>query len=99
MWPRPCPKWTWVGQGRGFGRSRLQAGLQLRHRVHRPRPQAKAGYLRYPCQGKGCLVLFRCFLREYGGDHNNIAEVVCDMSPAFLVAIGESFPSANVTVN
>ncbi|CAO0822369.1 hypothetical protein DFAR_2980016 [Desulfarculales bacterium] len=30
---------------------------------------------------------------------NNIAEVVCDMSPAFLAAIGESFPSTNVTMN
>ena len=52
-----------------------------------------------PGKGKGCLVLFRRFLREHGGDHNNIAEVVCDMSPAFLAAIGESFPSANVTVD
>ena len=52
-----------------------------------------------PDKGKGCLVLFRRFLREHGGDHNNIAEVVCDMSPAFLAAIGESFPGANVTVD
>ncbi|EKD98675.1 MAG: hypothetical protein ACD_23C00315G0001, partial [uncultured bacterium] len=52
-----------------------------------------------PGKGKDCLVQFRRFLREHGGDHNNIAEVVCDMSPAFLAAIGESFPSANVTVD
>ncbi|CAO0819784.1 hypothetical protein DFAR_3180017 [Desulfarculales bacterium] len=45
------------------------------------------------------MVLFRRFLREYGGDHNNIAEVIYDMSPAFLAAIGESVPSANVTVD
>ncbi|CAO0824384.1 transposase [Desulfarculales bacterium] len=47
-------------------------------------------------KGKGCLVLFRRFLREHDGDHNNIAEVVCDMSPVFLAAIGESFPGVNV---
>ncbi|CAO0820353.1 hypothetical protein DFAR_1540004 [Desulfarculales bacterium] len=50
-----------------------------------------------PGKGKGCLVLFSHFLREHGDDHNNIAEVVCDMSPVFLAAIGESFPGANVT--
>lgn len=52
-----------------------------------------------PGKGKDCLVQFRRFLNEHGGDHNNIAEVVCDMSPAFLAAIGESFPEANVTVD
>ena len=52
-----------------------------------------------PGKGKGCLVLFRRFLREHGGHHDNIAEVVCDMSPAFLAAICESFPGANVTVD
>ncbi|CAO0824680.1 transposase [Desulfarculales bacterium] len=52
-------------------------------------------------KGKACLVLLRRFLRflrEHGGDHNNIAEVVCDRSLAFLAAIGESFSGANVTV-
>ncbi|CAO0824374.1 hypothetical protein DFAR_630013 [Desulfarculales bacterium] len=34
-----------------------------------------------------------------GGDHNNIAAVVCDMSPASLAAIGDGFPGANVTVD
>jgi len=49
-------------------------------------------------KGQDCLVQFRRFLREHGSHHDNIAEVVCDMSPAFLAAIGESlFPSANVT--
>ncbi|CAO0824821.1 hypothetical protein DFAR_940015 [Desulfarculales bacterium] len=52
-----------------------------------------------PGKGKSCLVLFRRFLREHGGDHNNIAEMVCNMSPAFLAAIGESFPGANVTMD
>ncbi|CAO0824894.1 transposase [Desulfarculales bacterium] len=49
--------------------------------------------------GKGYLGLLCRFLREHGGDHNNIIEVVCDMSPAFLTAIGESSPGANVTVD
>jgi transposase len=52
-----------------------------------------------PGRGKDCLVQFRRFLREHGGHQQNIAEVVCDMSPAFLAAIGQSFPSANVTVD
>ncbi|CAO0823758.1 transposase [Desulfarculales bacterium] len=52
-----------------------------------------------PSEGKGCLVLLRRFLREHGGDHNNIAEVVCNMSPAFLAAIGDGFPGVNVTVD
>ncbi|CAO0821330.1 hypothetical protein DFAR_2280004 [Desulfarculales bacterium] len=51
-----------------------------------------------PGKGKGGLALFRRFLHEHGGDQNNIAVVVCDLSPAFLAAIGESFLSANVTV-
>lgn len=52
-----------------------------------------------PGKGKQCLVQFRRFLGEHGGHHKNIAEMVCDMSPAFLAAIGESFPSANITVD
>ncbi|CAO0824129.1 hypothetical protein DFAR_410002 [Desulfarculales bacterium] len=52
-----------------------------------------------PDKGKGCLVLFRRFLREHGGDHNNIAEVVYDISPASLGTTGESFPGASVTVD
>ncbi|CAO0819853.1 hypothetical protein DFAR_1150011 [Desulfarculales bacterium] len=52
-----------------------------------------------PGKDKGCLVLFRRFLREHSGDHNNIAEVVYDMSPVFLAAIGESFPGVNIIVD
>ncbi|CAO0821463.1 transposase [Desulfarculales bacterium] len=52
-----------------------------------------------PGKGKGCLILLHRFLREHDGDHNNTAEVVCDISPAFLAATGESFPSANFTVD
>ncbi|CAO0823177.1 hypothetical protein DFAR_340060 [Desulfarculales bacterium] len=49
--------------------------------------------------GKGCLILFHRFLREHDGDHNNIAEVVCDISSAFLAAIDKSFPITNATVD
>ncbi|CAO0823353.1 hypothetical protein DFAR_3670010 [Desulfarculales bacterium] len=52
-----------------------------------------------PGKGKGCLVLFRRFLCEHSGDHNNIAEVVRGMSPAVLATIGKSVPGANVTVD
>lgn len=50
-------------------------------------------------KGKQCLALFRRFLAQHGGNHQNIAEVVCDMSPAFLSAVEENFPAANVTVD
>ncbi|CAO0822253.1 hypothetical protein DFAR_2910027 [Desulfarculales bacterium] len=52
VWPKACPKWTCRGQGRGSGRNRLQVGPQLRHHLHRPKPQAKAGHLRYPREGQ-----------------------------------------------
>ncbi|CAO0822947.1 hypothetical protein DFAR_330005 [Desulfarculales bacterium] len=43
--------------------------------------------------------MFYRFLCEHSGGYNNIAEVVCDMSPASLATIGESFPGTNVTVD
>lgn len=49
--------------------------------------------------GKQCLAKLRRFLREHGGHHQNIAEMVCDMSPACLAAIAEWFPAAKVTVD
>jgi len=52
-----------------------------------------------PGRGKACLDLFKKHLKQHGGRPENIAEMVCDMSPAFLVAIGESFPQAKVTVD
>ena len=52
-----------------------------------------------PGKGKQCLAKFRRFPHENEGRHQNIAEMVCDMSPAFLAAIAKSFPSANVTVD
>jgi len=52
-----------------------------------------------PGRGKACLDLFKKHLKQHGGRPENIAEMVCDMSPAFLAAIGESFPQAKVTVD
>ncbi|CAO0822905.1 hypothetical protein DFAR_3370003 [Desulfarculales bacterium] len=52
-----------------------------------------------PGKGKGCLVLFRRLRFKHSGDQSNIAEGICGRSPASLTAIGEGFPSANVTVD
>src|SRR6185295_1006222 len=37
-----------------------------------------------PGKGKACVAEFRAFLLEHGGEPTTVAEVVCDMSPAFL---------------
>jgi len=52
-----------------------------------------------PGKGKDCMTAFRAFLSEHGGEPTRIAEVVCDMSAAFLAAAGENFPQAAVTVD
>ena len=52
-----------------------------------------------PGKGKECMTAFRAFLVEHGGEARRIAEVVCDMSAAFLAAAAESFPQASVTVD
>jgi len=52
-----------------------------------------------PGKGKECMAAFRAFLSEHGGEPTRIAEVVCDMSAAFLAAAAESFPQAAVTVD
>ena len=52
-----------------------------------------------PGKGKQCLVRFRDFLASHGGETGRIVEIVCDMSPAFLAAIGETFEDAAVTVD
>ena len=52
-----------------------------------------------PGKGKQCVARFRDFLASHGGNGDRIVEVVCDMSPAFLAAIGETFEQANVTVD
>lgn len=52
-----------------------------------------------PGKGKETVAAFRAFLEHHGGKPRRIVEVVCDMSPAFLAAIGETFDSAEVTVD
>jgi transposase len=52
-----------------------------------------------PGRGKETVARFEAFLAEHGGRPERIAEVVCDMSGAFLAAVGESFANAAVTVD
>jgi transposase len=52
-----------------------------------------------PGKGKDSLARFAEFLAAHGGETGRIVEVVCDMSPAFLAAIAETFARANVTVD
>src|SRR3546814_7516084 len=52
-----------------------------------------------PGKGKETVRRFKDFLAEHNGKPSKIAEVVCDMSPAFLAAVGETFPDASVTVD
>src|SRR5712691_9510337 len=51
-----------------------------------------------PGKGKETVAAFRAFMLAHGGEPTRIAEVVCDMSAAFLAAAGEAFPNAAVTV-
>ena len=39
------------------------------------------------------------FLETHGGDTDDVVEVVCDMSPAFLSGITEHLPKAEITVD
>ncbi len=52
-----------------------------------------------PGKGKACVAEFRTFLLGHGGEPTRVAEVVCDMSPAFLAAVAQGFPNAAVTVD
>jgi transposase len=52
-----------------------------------------------PGKGKDTVARFRDFLASHGGQTGRVVEVVCDMSPAFLAAIGETFEGATVTVD
>jgi len=52
-----------------------------------------------PGKGKATVAAFRAFLKAHDGDPGRIVEVVCDMSPAFLAAVGKAFPDAAVTVD
>ncbi|GHS99216.1 hypothetical protein AGMMS50276_22420 [Synergistales bacterium] len=50
-------------------------------------------------EGKGHEVLkeFAAYLESHGGKRENIKEVCCDMSPAFIKGIEENFPNASIT--
>lgn len=52
-----------------------------------------------PGKGKQTVQAFCAFLREHGGRPENIVEVVCDMSRAFLAATEETFENSNATVD
>jgi len=52
-----------------------------------------------PGKGKACVAAFRAFMLSHRGEPTRVAEVVCDMSPAFLAALAQGFPNAAVTVD
>ena len=52
-----------------------------------------------PGKGKDTLKQFTAFLKSHQGQSDQVLEVVCDMSPAFLSGIAEQLPNAEVTVD
>ena len=52
-----------------------------------------------PGKGKDTVKSFKTFAQEHNADTSKLAEVVCDMSPAFQSAIKKQFPQANITVD
>ena len=52
-----------------------------------------------PGHGKDAIKAFSAFLAAHGGDPDNVVEVVCDMSQAFLSGVAEHLPKADVTVD
>lgn len=52
-----------------------------------------------PGKGKECLRDFAAFLEDHKGKVDNVIEVVCDMSPAFIAAVCNEFPIAALTVD
>jgi len=52
-----------------------------------------------PGKGKETLKAFRAFLEQHNGSPEQILEVVCDMSGAFLSGVAEQLPNAQVTVD
>jgi transposase len=52
-----------------------------------------------PGKGKSCLKAFKAHLKKHGGQPQKVTEVVCDMSPAFMSAVGEHFENASITVD
>lgn len=52
-----------------------------------------------PGRGKDTLTQFDAFINQHGCCSEQITEVVCDMSQAFLSGINDTFSNANVTVD
>lgn len=52
-----------------------------------------------PGHGKAAIEAFSTFLAKHGGDPDNVVEVVCDLSQAFLSGVAENLPNAEVTVD
>lgn len=52
-----------------------------------------------PGKGRETVRKFKEFLKMHQGNSDNIIEVVCDMSPAFLSGVDKEFPYAAVTVD
>lgn len=52
-----------------------------------------------PGHGKATVKAFAAFLRTHKGRPENILEVVCDMSGAFLSAVPKHLPKAQITVD
>ena len=52
-----------------------------------------------PGKGKDTVKKFKAFLETHGGKADNVLEVVCDMSKAFLAGTHEELPNASVTVD
>lgn len=52
-----------------------------------------------PGHGKDAIKAFGAFLAAHGGDTDNVVEVVCDMSQAFLSGVAEHLPKADITVD
>lgn len=50
-----------------------------------------------PGHGKDVIKAFSAFLAAHGGDPDNVIEMVCDMSQAFLSGVAENLPNAEVT--
>jgi transposase len=52
-----------------------------------------------PGRGKDAIEPFSAFLAAHGGNRDNVVEVVCDMSQAFLSGVAVHLPKAEVTVD
>jgi len=52
-----------------------------------------------PGKGKATIEAFSQFLTEHNGQSNQIAEVVCDMSKAFIQGVKDNLPEAEITID